>query len=258
MAVLFFSMGSEPCVAQAVNGAAGDARVAAVNRILADYRDDQTRLEPEAASLAGDKRYDDQLSDFSASAANARVSRGQTYIQRLSEAGTAGLPEKTRQAADGLLNSLIDEQSGDRGRSWQRPLEQFTRLHTQLLSIAARLPFQDAKDYDDYATRLKKVPLALSQIMTNLELGAEGGRTVPPEGVAKAMAEVQEVVGQPAEASVFLAPLRRFPANVPAEERKRLTASVTEAISTEVIPGYQRFGRFVAAHSTAKSAAPAM
>ena len=223
VAVLLSLVGWSAAFAQAT-GVSVEARTAAINRILSDYRDDQMKLDPEAASLAGDRRYNDQLSDFSASAANARLSRGQTYIQRLSEIDMTGLPEKTRQDEDSLLNKLIDEQAGDHARSWQRPLDQFSRFHPQLLAIAGKFQFQSAKDYDDYLARLKKIPNALSQIMTNIQLGAESGHMLTQESVDKVMAEVQAVTAQPAETSPFAAPLKRFPAAVPPEDRKRMTS----------------------------------
>ena len=231
-----------------------EARTAAVNRVLADYRDDERKREPEVASLAGDKRYDDQLSDFSASAANARLSRGQTYIQRLSEIDTTGLPEKTRVSAEGLLNSLIEEQAGNQAKTWQRPLEQFTRLHGQLMAIAEKLSFESVKDYDDYVARLKKIPNAFSQMMTNLQLGSEAGRIPAQASVEGVMTEVQAISAEPAETSAFAAPLKRFPAAVGAADRKRIAADVLDTISNDVIPGYQRVGRFVAAQSAGAGA----
>ena len=44
----------------------------------------------------------------------------------------------------------------------------------------------------------------------------------------------------------FLIPTKKFPASISAEDQKRLTAAITEAINTDVIPAYRSFAAFVA------------
>ena len=225
-----------------------EARTAAINRILTDYRDDFIRHDPETASLHGDMRFNNELSDLSASAANARLSRGQTYIQRLSEITTAGLPDETRTAAEHLLNTLIEEQSSDAAKTWLRPIDQLTRLHLQLLAIADKLPFTSPKDYDDYLARVKKIPAAFSQIMTNIQLASDAGRLPAKSAIDPVLTQLQTTAAQPPETSPFAAPLKRFPTSIPTADRKRITTDLQDTLANEVLPAYARVARFLAAH----------
>ena len=134
------------------------ARTAQLNRIFSDYWEDQLKHQPEFASVLGDKRYDDQLSDLSVAAINADLARGAAYIQRLSEVDTTGLPEQTRLSAELLLRTLIEAQEGARYKEWEMPLNQFNGVHTALPMLVAQLSFDTIKDYDDYVSRLKKIP----------------------------------------------------------------------------------------------------
>ncbi len=223
------------------------ARTAALNRIFADYWEETLKHQPEYASFLGDKRYNDQLSDLSPAAVNAGLARGQGYIQRLAEVDTAGVPEQTRLSAELLLRSLVEDQEGARFKEWEMPLNQFNGLHTQLPQLVEQLSFESVKDYDDYIARLKKVPAAFSQVMTNIQLGIDEGRVPPRYILEKVLAQVQGMGGQTAAASPFAGPLKRFPKSIAPDDRKRISADVTEAITDAVLPSYVRLGRFIAA-----------
>jgi uncharacterized protein (DUF885 family) len=233
-------------------GAAGGsgsvtARTAQLNRIFADYWEDQLKHQPEFASVLGDKRYDDQLSDLSVAAINADLARGAAYIQRLSEVDTTGLPEQTRLSAELLLRTLIEDQEGARYKEWEMPLNQFNGVHTALPMLVAQLSFDSIKDYDDYVSRLKKIPTQFSQVMTDIQLGIDEGRVPPQYILEKVVTQVQTIGGQTAEASPFAGPLKKFPASISAADRKRISADVMDAITTDVLPSYQRLGRFITA-----------
>jgi uncharacterized protein (DUF885 family) len=216
-----------------------------LSALLAEIWEDGLKHSPEFASSIGDKRYDDQLTDYSTQEVNAALSRGRGYIQRLSEIDTTGLPEQEKLSSELMLRSLIDDQEGAKFKEWEMPVNQFTGFHTDLPQIANRLQFDSAKDYDNYISRLQKVPKAFSQIMTNMELGIEDGRMPPQYLLEKVLVQTQTLAGQKAEDSPFALPLKKFPKTVSAEEQKRISGELLEAISTQVLPSYQRFAKFL-------------
>ena len=55
-----------------------------LNTIFKDYWEDRLKHEPEFASTLGDKRYNDQISDYSVKAYNAGLEREQTLMMRRS------------------------------------------------------------------------------------------------------------------------------------------------------------------------------
>jgi uncharacterized protein (DUF885 family) len=228
-------------------GATVEARTAALARILAEYHEEEVKREPLLATAAGDTRYNDQLPDLSASAENAWIARGQSYIVRLSEIDTGGVPDKVRVPAKRLLNTLLAEQEETHAKDWQMPLAQFTALNARLLALAAHLPFANVKDYDDYVLRLGKLPAALSQIMTNLQLGLDQGRIPTKSEADQVQQQAQTVASKQGAVNPFAAPLTRFPAAVPAADRKRISDDLLDAIATSVVPAYKRLGRFLTA-----------
>src|SRR5271170_457896 len=229
------------------------ARSKALSALLADIWQDHLKHSPEFASSIGDKRYNDQLTDYSVKEVNAALSRGRDYIQRLSEIDTTGLLEQEQLSAELMLRSLIDEQEGAKFKEWEMPVNQFSGFHTGLAQLPNQLQFDSAKDYDDYIARLKKVPTAFSQVMTNMQLGVDEGRTPPQYLMEKVLVQTQALANQTAEESPFALPLKTFPKSVSAVEQKRISTEMLEAISTDVLPSYKRFAGFLKAEYIPKS-----
>jgi uncharacterized protein (DUF885 family) len=229
------------------------SRSQALSTLLADIWQDNLKHSPEFASSIGDKQYNDQLTDYSVKEVNAALSRGRDYIQLLSEIDTTGLPEQERLSADLMLRSLIEAQEGAKFKAWEMPVNQFYGIHTDLAQLPSRLQFDSVKDYDDYIARLKKIPTAFSQIMTNMQLGVDEGRTPPQYLMEKALVQTQTLANQKAEESPFALPLKTFPKSVSAAERKRISGEMLEAISTDVLPSYKRFAGFLRAEYIPKA-----
>jgi uncharacterized protein (DUF885 family) len=228
-------------------------RSKALSSLLDQIWQDRLKHSPEFASSIGDKRYNDQLTDYSAKEVNAGLARGRDYIQQLSEIDTTGMSDQERLSADLMLRSLIEAQEGAKFKEWEMPVNQFNGFHTDLAQLPDRLQFDSVKDYDDYITRLTKVPTAFSQIMTNMQLGVDEGRTPPQYLMEKVLAQTETLANQKAEESPFAMPLKRFPKSVSATEQKRITADLLQAISTDVLPMYKRFAGFLKAEYIPKA-----
>ncbi len=221
------------------------ARTATLNKIFDDYWQDTMKHQPEFASSLGDKRYNDQLSDYSVRAINDGYAREQGFIARLAEVDTAGLPVQVKLSADLLLRSLIEDLDSSKFKEWEMPVNQFNGIHTSMPMLVAQLPFDTVKDYDDYVTRLKKFPAVFSQVMTDIQLGIDEGRVPPKYILEKVQKQVESIATQKAEASPFAGPLKKFPAGIAEADRKRISADVTDAIETSVLPTYTRFAKFI-------------
>jgi uncharacterized protein (DUF885 family) len=216
-----------------------------LSKLFAEIWEDRLKHSPEFASFLGDKRYNDQLSDYSIQEVNASLARGRAFIQRLSEIDTTGLPEQERLSAELMLRSLIDDQEGAKFKEWQMPINQFSGFHTDLPNLVNDLQFETVKDYDDYVARLKKVPTAFSQITTNMELGIDEGRVPPQYLLEKVVVQTQTLADQKPAESPFAMPLKKFPTTISAADQKRISEELMDVIGTQVLPAYQRFAKFL-------------
>jgi len=217
-----------------------------LSRLFNEIWQDKLKHDPEYATFLGDKRYDDQLTDFSPRAVNDSLARGRAFIDRLSAIDTTGLSHQEQLSAELMLRSLIEDQEAAQFKEWEMPVNQYEGLQLDLPQLAAHTSFDTADDYDHYIARLAKVPLAFSQIMTNLQSGLDDHRTPPQFLMQKALDETQAIAAQKPADSPFAQLLKHFPASVFAADRKRISEDVLNAIATQVLPTYQRFAKYLA------------
>ena len=217
----------------------------ALNRLFSDYWEDYLRREPEFASQIGDKRYNDQLKDYSVQAYNNWLEREQGYLLRLAAIDAAGLTAQEVTSRDLLLRQFTDDQEASEFKSWEMPVNQMGGIHTTYQQLAPQLSFTTVKDYDDWIARLHAIPKAFEQVSHNMSIGVEDHRVPPRFLLEKVLDQVKELAHQKPEDSPLAAPLKSFPASIPAPEQERIKAETLNAIGKEVVPAYLRFQRFL-------------
>jgi uncharacterized protein (DUF885 family) len=242
-AVLVAALAPFPAYGQAAPSAAQRSKDLAA--LFHDIWEDNLKHNPEYASYLGDKRYNDQLTDYSVQAVNASLERERKDIERLSLIDTTGLSDQEQLSAELMLRSLTEDQEAARFKEWEMPVNQFNGFHTGLAQMVENLPFDNVKDYDDYIERLKKVPTAFFQIMSNIQLGIDEHRVPPKYILEKVLAQTQDLASKPAKDSAFARPLKKFPASITAAQQTRISADLLEVINNSVLPSYQRFVKFL-------------
>lgn len=222
-------------------------RTADLNKVFSDYWETTLKYNPEMASTLGDKRYDDQLSDYSVEGYNAALDRGRAFIDRLGAIDTTGLSDQEKLSKDMLVRTLIEQQEEAEFKPWELPVSQMSGLHLDLPQLVPQLSFDSQQDYDHYIDRLKKVPTAFEQITTNLMTGMDDHRVLPKYLIDKTIVQVNAIATQKPEDSPFALPLKKFPASVSAADQAADKQEILNVITRRVLPAYTRFGKFLQA-----------
>jgi len=217
----------------------------ALNSLFQDYWEDRLKHDPEFASSLGDKRYNDQISDYTVKAANDKLAREMNFMLQLAAIDPAGFSEQETTSRDLLLRKFADDQEGAEFKEWEMPVNQMTGIQTTYPQLAAQLSFTAVKDYDDWIARLHAIPTAFEQVTTNMAIGIEDHRVPPAYLMAKVLEQVKQMAGQKPEDSPFALPLKNFPAAVKPDEQERIRTEMLDAIGKEVLPAYLRFARFL-------------
>jgi uncharacterized protein (DUF885 family) len=233
-----------PTAAQ-ISSAAIEQNRKDLNAVFQDYWEDNLKHSPEFASTLGDKRYNDQVSDYSVKAYNAGLEREQGFLLRLAAIDPAGLTEQEKISRDLLLRQFAEDQEAADYKEWEMPVNQMGGIHTTYPELVAQLSFTSVKDYDDWIARLHAIPKAFDQVSTNMSIGMEDHRVPPRYLLEKVLEEVKGLASQKPEDSPLALPLKNFPAAVPPAERERIKAEMLDAIAKEVLPAYLRFARFL-------------
>ena len=224
-----------------------EERRAALKALFDEIWQDNLRSSPEFASSIGDKRYDDRLTDYSIGAYNERIARGRDYIFRLAAIDTTGLTDQEVLSKDLMARRLVDQQEEAEYKPWEMPVTQMWGPHIDLPQLVSQLTFETVKDYDDYTTRLTKIPTVFDQISANMAIGIDD-HCVPPKYILeKVLVQVNAIANQKPEDSPFARPIQKFPAGISAEDQTRIKDAVLEAIRKQVLPAYTQFAHFLTA-----------
>jgi uncharacterized protein (DUF885 family) len=84
----------------------------ALNSLFAEYWQANMEHNPEFASSLGDKRYNDQTSDYSVQAVNDGLAREQKFLMRLAAIDPTGLTDQEKISQDLLIREFEMDQEG--------------------------------------------------------------------------------------------------------------------------------------------------
>ena len=217
----------------------------ALNDLFHDYWEDRLKHEPEFASVIGDKRYNDQTSDYSVAAVNDQLAREQNFLLSLASIDPTGFTDQEKTSQELLIRTFeLDEEAAE-FKEWEIPVDQMGGIYRDYPDLAAELSFATVKDYDDWIARLHALPTAFRQVTENMSIGMEDGRVPPKYLLQKALDQVKQLANQKPEDSPLALPLKNFPAAISATDQQRIKTEMLGAIAKEDLPAYLRLARFL-------------
>jgi uncharacterized protein (DUF885 family) len=217
----------------------------ALNDLFHEYWEDHLKRHPEFASLIGDKRYNDQISDNSVKAINDELAQEDRFLMRLAVIDPTGFTGQEKISQDLLIRRFETDEEAAEFKEWEMPVNQMDGIYATYPQLVAGLSFTTAKDYDDWIARLHAVPRAFAQVTENMEIGMEDHRVPPKYLLEKTLDQVKQLAGQKPEDSPLALPLKKFPASISAAEQERIRGEMLDAIGKEVLPAYMRFAHFL-------------
>ena len=216
-------------------------RVAEQNALFEEQYETDLRNFPERATAFGDYRYNDRLNDFSLEAIAQRHKMDEDFLRRLEAIPTTGLSDQDQLSHDLLVRALQQRITDFNLKEYEMPINQQNGIHTSLADLPQAVPLDSVKHYEDYVSRLHQIPRALNQVTDVLRAGMKD-KLMPVRFLAeKIPAQCEGIIA----ADPFLRPTRKYPADISAEDQKRLTREITDAVNTEVLPAYRKFAEFI-------------
>src|SRR4051812_13470197 len=235
----------KPSATTASTSSAVEARRKQLDSLLKEQWEYTLRTNPEFASILGDKRYNDKLSDFSQKAIEADLRQAKIFFDKFSAVDTTGFPEQEQLNKRLMVRDLKEQLDNARYKNWEMPVSQFIGIHIQAPQLVQVLPFDTVKDYDDYIARLKQFPKAFGDVETQMRNGMRDHLMPPKYLLVKVADQADRLTKGTPEDSPFAMPLKKFPATFSDADKQRLSAGVLSAIKNSVTPTYTKFATFV-------------
>jgi uncharacterized protein (DUF885 family) len=216
-------------------------RVAAQNAIFDDYYESELRNFPERATAFGDYRYNNKLDDYSLDGVMQHHKTDEEFLARINAIPTSGFADQDLLSHDLLVRVLQQRIADFNFKEYEMPINQQNGVHTKLADLPLSVPLDSVKHYEEYISRLHQIPRALNQTTEVLQAGMKD-KLMPVRFLAeKIPAQCQGII----DADPFLLPTKKFPSSISAEDQKRLTQQINDAVNNEVLPAYRDFGEFI-------------
>ena len=200
---------------------------------------------PEFASILGDKRYNDKVSNISEKENYAQLEMAKKFLTRIETIDTTGFPVQEQLNKTLMVRGLKESLDNAKFENWLMPVDQFGGIHILIPQLVSILQFETVKDYEDYIARLKQYPAVLDESIVLMKKGASKHLVPPRILLEKVVVQAQGIGEQKPEDSPFAQPVKKFPAGISEADQARLRDGVIAAIRDGMNPAYMRFTAYV-------------
>jgi uncharacterized protein (DUF885 family) len=216
-------------------------RLAAQNALFEEQYESDLRNFPERATAYGDYRYNDKLAEYSLEAIFLRHKTNQDFLAQIEAIPSAGFSDQDQLSHDLMVRVLQQRIADFDLKEYEMPINQQNGIHTSLADLPLSVPFDSVKHYEDYIARLHQIPRVLSQTTEVLRAGMKDKLMPVRFLIEKLPIQCQGII----DANPFLIPTKKYPASISADDQKRLTQQITDAINSDVIPAYKTLATFL-------------
>lgn len=198
---------------------------------------------PVLASMLGDRRFNDQWADDSLDAIDERHKASRDFLRRAYAIDRAALSEDDQLNHELFRRQLQDDVDAHQFNAFLLPFSSRGGIQTPE-NLTNQLRLVSVEDYEDWLSRIAKLPDVIDQ---QIKLAEEGRR----RGIMPPKILMQRIPAQLATQDVDYAsesPLFRVFENLPegfdAADRERLRAEATDVIEDRVLPAYKKLDRY--------------
>ena len=219
--------------------------------LFSSYWEQQSRLDPLAATAYGDNRFNDQLPNNQTRAFRdtLRVFY-QGYLDKLQKFDREKLNDNDKISYDIFEYEMKHGLAGLRLNTWMMPANQFYGLPITLGQYGSgqgNQPFKTVKDYENWLGRAKGFTAWTDSAIGNFRVGMRTGVVLPKVLVQRMIPQLlaKDIVVTDPTQSLYYGPITRLPNGFSETDKTRLTEAYKKAIRAELVPAYQKLGTFM-------------
>ena len=231
-------------LAPVIGHAAAPATPEIMNKVYADYWEDNMRDNPISATFNGDNRFNDRFGAVTSAQSIAETRQlAEKYLARTAALDPAGLPTEDRISYDLLRYQLQESLEGLKYPSHLLPVNQMSSMHLLLAQLGSgRLaqPFNTVQDYDNWLARAAGFSPWVDGAIADLREGIARGVVLPKALARPILPQLENLGTADLAKNVYMAPVGKFPQSFTAADRARLTAAYTALVRDNLVPAYQR------------------
>ena len=222
-----------------------------IDSIASKYYEGYLKMYPLEATMQGDSRYNDLLSNNISSEFISKEIEFYTETQKkLKSIEYDDLSDEQKTVYDVLDYTLKDKIERYAYHPELLPFSQFEGLPLDfplLGSAEGNQPFKTTKDYENWLKRIDAFVIWMNTAEKNFREGMKQNVVLPKKLVVKMIPQMhsEEIITEDFDKNIFYGPIKKMPKNFSAKDKEKYKILYQEAISSKIIPAYQKMGDFL-------------
>ena len=222
-----------------------------IDSIASKYYEGYLKMYPLEATMQGDSRYNDLLSNNISSEFISKEIEFYTDTQKkLKSIDYDDLSDEQKTVYDVLDYTLKDKIERYAYHPELMPFSQFEGLPLDfplLGSAEGNQPFKTTQDYDNWLKRIDAFVIWMTTAEKNFREGMKQNVVLPKKLVVKMIPQMhsEEIITEDFDKNIFYGPIKKMPKNFSAKDKEKYKILYQEAISSKIIPAYQKMGDFL-------------
>lgn len=200
---------------------------------------------PEAATMLGDNRYNDRLTDYSLEAIERRKAHEREMLDRITKIDRSQMTGQDVISYDLFLRDKRLNVKGERFPTEYMPIDQMNGVQITFGQLVSSTPFRNTRDYEAYLVRLSVFSRQIEQLIALMKRGIERKWVPPSLPLRSVPAQIEGQIRENPVQSPFYKPFEQFPRDVGAVDADRLVHSASKTISESVNPALKKLLRFI-------------
>ena len=223
----------------------------AFNTLLKEYNEGKLELKPIDATFAGNNRFNDQFPNtLSKNHQTKTTVFYQKYKSKLVSFKDNSLT-KSQQMSKAVLDWDCDMALAQNSfkNDALMPINQMWTINLtmgQLGSGSSAQPFDTAKDYENWLSRLNGFHEWLQTAIKNMQQGIKEGYVLPKSLIKKVIPQFKSLAETKIEAHLFYTPIKNFPPKFSEADKKMLKKAYINTLENKLIPVFKKMHTFLA------------
>ena len=222
-----------------------------IDSIASKYYEGYLKMYPLEATMQGDSRYNDVLTNnISSEFTSKEIAYYNETQKKLQTLDYDALSDEQKTVYDVLDYTLKDKIERYAYHPELLPFSQFEGLPLDfplLGSAEGNQPFKTTKDYDNWLKRIDAFVIWMNTAEKNFREGMKQNVVLPKKLVVKMIPQMhsEEIITEDFDKNIFYGPIKKMPKNFSAKDKEKYKILYQEAISSKIIPAYQKMGDFL-------------
>lgn len=222
-----------------------------IDSIASKYYEGYLKMYPLEATMQGDSRYNDLLSNnISSEFISKEIAYYNETQKKLQTLDYDALSDEQKTVYDVLDYTLKDKIERYAYHPELMPFSQFEGLPLDfplLGSAEGNQPFKTTQDYDNWLKRIDAFVIWMNTAEKNFREGMKQNVVLPKKLVVKMIPQMhsEEIITEDFDKNIFYGPIKKMPKNFSAKDKEKYKILYQEAISSKIIPAYQKMGDFL-------------